>query len=185
MEGFWISSAIHAIKALSYVYDLLTFPVYLILQRPWEKRKASRRIKARPISKNDNQITYRSVDSPKAMHIMLEREKIDTLEKMFLLIVKQHGDKKCLGTRQILAEEDEPQPNGRVFKKVRHHVPERHPEGHPALLLKIAIKMKREFFNSVRMAEKLQFLISMKTSHSKIDRERTMCSSRPRYLAPS
>jgi len=119
MEGFWVSSAIHAIKALSYVYDLLTFPVYLILQRPWEKRKASRRIKARPISKSDGQITYRSVDSPASMHIMLEREKVDTLEKVLLWVVKMHGDKRCLGTRQILAEEDEPQPNGRVFKKVK------------------------------------------------------------------
>ncbi|XP_011881696.1 PREDICTED: long-chain-fatty-acid--CoA ligase 4 isoform X1 [Vollenhovia emeryi] len=119
MEGFWIYGAIHAIKALSYVYDLLTFPVYLILQRPWEKRKASRRIKARPISKDDNQITYRSVDSPKPMHVMLEREKVDTLEKVLLWVVKMHGDKRCLGTRQILAEEDEPQPNGRIFKKYK------------------------------------------------------------------
>ncbi|XP_012235085.1 fatty acid CoA ligase Acsl3 isoform X1 [Linepithema humile] len=119
MENFWISGAIHAIKALSYVYDLLTFPVYLILQRPWEKRKASRRIKARPISKDESQVTYRSVDSPGLMHIMLEREKIDTLEKVLLWVVKMHGEKRCLGTRQILAEEDEPQPNGRVFKKYK------------------------------------------------------------------
>ncbi|XP_050460499.1 fatty acid CoA ligase Acsl3 isoform X6 [Cataglyphis hispanica] len=119
MEGFWISGAIHAIKALSYVYDLLTFPMYLILQRPWEKRKASRRIKARPIAKDNYQVTYRSVDSPGPMHIMLEREKVDTLEKVLLWVIKMHGDKRCLGTRQILAEEDEPQPNGRIFKKYK------------------------------------------------------------------
>lgn len=119
MEGFWINGAIHAIKALSYVYDLLTFPVYLILQRPWEKRKASRRIKARVLSKDDTTITYRSVDSPGPMHTALEREKIETLDKMFQWVVQMHTDKKCLGTRQILAEEDEIQPNGRVFKKYK------------------------------------------------------------------
>nr|XP_050860088.1 fatty acid CoA ligase Acsl3 isoform X1 [Vespula vulgaris] len=119
MESFWITSAINAIKALSYLYDLLTFPVYLILQRPWEKRKASRRIKARPISKSENSITYRSVDSPGPMHIKLEREKICTLEKVLLWVSKIHGEKKCLGTRQILAEEDEVQPNGRIFKKYK------------------------------------------------------------------
>lgn len=119
MEGFWICGAIHAIKALSYVYDLLTFPVYLILQRPWEKRKASRRIKARPISKDDTTITYRSVDSPGQKHVTLEREKVETLHKMLLWVVQMHSDKKCLGTRQILAEEDEVQPNGRVFKKYK------------------------------------------------------------------
>ncbi|XP_047361763.1 long-chain-fatty-acid--CoA ligase 4 isoform X1 [Vespa velutina] len=119
MESFWITSAINAIKALSYVYDLLTFPVYLILQRPWEKRKASRRIKARPISKGENSITYRSVDSPGPMHVKLEREKVCTLEAVLLWVSKIHGEKKCLGTRQILAEEDEVQPNGRIFKKYK------------------------------------------------------------------
>lgn len=119
MQGFWICGAIHAIKALSYVYDLLTFPVYLILQRPWEKRKASRRIKARPIAKDGNSITYRSVDSAGSMHVTLVREKIDTMEKMLLWVAKKHVDKRCLGTRQILAEEDEVQPNGRIFKKYK------------------------------------------------------------------
>jgi long-chain acyl-CoA synthetase len=42
---------------------------------------------------------------------------IDTLEKMFNFVTKIHQTKRCLGTRQILSEEDEMQPNGRVFKK--------------------------------------------------------------------
>ena len=120
MESFWVISAITAIKAISYVYDLLTFPVWLVLQRPWEKRKASRRIKARPIAKDEHNITYRSVDPPGEMRINLERENIDTLEKVMNWITKKHGDKKCVGTREILAEEDEVQPNGRIFKKVEH-----------------------------------------------------------------
>lgn len=119
MESFWVISAITAIKAISYVYDLLTFPVWLVLQRPWEKRKASRRIKARPIGKDEHSITYRSVDPPGEMRINLERENIDTLEKVMNWITKKHGDKKCVGTREILAEEDEVQPNGRIFKKYK------------------------------------------------------------------
>ncbi|XP_033209649.1 long-chain-fatty-acid--CoA ligase 3 isoform X2 [Belonocnema kinseyi] len=119
MDGFWIGVAIHAIKTLSYVYDVLTFPVYLILQRPWEKRKASRRIKAKPVSKSENSITYRSIDPPRAIHILLESQKIDTMEKMLKFVAAEHSDRKCLGTRQILADEDELQPNGRVFKKYK------------------------------------------------------------------
>lgn len=42
---------------------------------------------------------------------------IDTLEKMFTYVTKIHTTKRCLGTREILSEEDEVQPNGRVFKK--------------------------------------------------------------------
>ena len=40
------------------------------------------------------------------------------MEKVFRFAVRQHGQKPALGTREILAEEDEIQPNGRVFKKV-------------------------------------------------------------------
>lgn len=36
---------------------------------------------------------------------------------MLTFATKTHTTKKCLGTRQILSEEDEIQPNGRVFKK--------------------------------------------------------------------
>lgn len=45
--------------------------------------------------------------------------KIDTLEKMFKFVTKIHTTKKCLGTREILSEEDELQDNGRVFKKYK------------------------------------------------------------------
>lgn len=36
---------------------------------------------------------------------------------MLTYVAKIHTNKKCLGTREILSEEDEVQPNGRVFKK--------------------------------------------------------------------
>lgn len=45
MENVWVESAIGAIKALAFVCDIITYPVYLILQRPWEKKQLSRRVK--------------------------------------------------------------------------------------------------------------------------------------------
>ncbi|XP_011498582.1 PREDICTED: long-chain-fatty-acid--CoA ligase 4 [Ceratosolen solmsi marchali] len=119
MDNFWITGAVRAIKALSYVYDLFTFPVYLILQRPWEKRKASRRIKAKPVAKDEHSIVYRNVDPIGPMHTLMVRQQIDTLEAMLKWVAGVHGSKRCLGTRQILAEEDELQPNGRIFKKYK------------------------------------------------------------------
>lgn len=68
---------------------------------------------------DDTQVTYRNVDPPKEHHINMLKNEIDTLEKVFKYVVKIHTNKKCLGTRQILGEEDEVQPNGRVFKKYR------------------------------------------------------------------
>lgn len=118
MESFWITGAIQTIKALSYLYDLITFPVYLLFQRPWAKRKASRRIKAVPIYKDERSVIYRNVDGPGPMHTQLLKNKIETMEMLLKWVANAHKDKICLGTRQILAEEDERQPNGRVFKKV-------------------------------------------------------------------
>ena len=41
-----------------------------------------------------------------------------TLDDLMIRAVRIYGDKACLGTRELLREEDEMQPNGRVFKKV-------------------------------------------------------------------
>ena len=40
------------------------------------------------------------------------------MEKVFKKTAQQHGNKKALGTRKVIGEEDEVQENGRVFKKV-------------------------------------------------------------------
>lgn len=41
------------------------------------------------------------------------------MESMFRAATARWAQRPCLGTRTVLGEEDEPQPNGRVFKKVR------------------------------------------------------------------
>lgn len=40
------------------------------------------------------------------------------MEKMLRFVTLRYNKRNCLGTRKIVAEEDEIQPNGRVFKKV-------------------------------------------------------------------
>lgn len=42
MENFYLLSAFNT---LSFVYDIITYPVYLILQRPWNKKNKSKQIK--------------------------------------------------------------------------------------------------------------------------------------------
>jgi len=68
---------------------------------------------------DNTQITYRSVDAPGEVHVKMLQSNIDTLEKMFKYVTKIHATKRCLGTREILSEEDEVQANGRVFKKYK------------------------------------------------------------------
>ncbi|XP_039279984.1 long-chain-fatty-acid--CoA ligase 4 isoform X2 [Nilaparvata lugens] len=116
-NSVWIESALGAIKAFAFVCDIITYPVYLLLQRPWQKRQMSRRVKAKPVNIDGKSITFRSVQGPQTVHSKMLANGIDTMEKMLLYVVEQFKKKRCLGTREILAEEDEIQPNGRVFKK--------------------------------------------------------------------
>lgn len=37
--------AMGAIKCLAFACDILTFPLYLVLQKPWKRRVLSKRIK--------------------------------------------------------------------------------------------------------------------------------------------
>ena len=71
------------------------------------------------MTNGDDFILYRSVTESSEVHARFLQDKIDTMEKVFRFAVRQHGQKTALGTREILAEEDEMQPNGRVFKKVQ------------------------------------------------------------------
>jgi long-chain acyl-CoA synthetase len=53
------------------------------------------------------------------MHLKMIQGNIDTLEKMLKYMSQAHTTNPCLGTREILGEEDEIQENGRVFKKYK------------------------------------------------------------------
>lgn len=117
MDNFWVKGAISAIKAIAFVCDIITLPVYLVLQKPWEKRQEARRVKAKVINSDENSVTYRTSEPPREVHVKMLQANIDTLEKMFNHVARVHSTKRCLGTRQILSEEDEVQPNGRIFKK--------------------------------------------------------------------
>lgn len=66
---------------------------------------------------DDKTVTYRTTQPPREIHVKMLQNNIDTLEKMFNYVAKVHTTRNCLGTREYLSEEDELQPNGRVFKK--------------------------------------------------------------------
>lgn len=61
---------------------------------------------------------YRAINSQKQLVSELH-DGMGTLDKVFEYAVKRFPRRDCLGTREVLSEEDEVQPNGKVFKKVR------------------------------------------------------------------
>ncbi|CAB3230315.1 unnamed protein product [Arctia plantaginis] len=116
-ESWWVSAVLRTIRAVALVFDVITFPIHLILQRPWRKRALSRRIKARVIQTTQNSITVQSVSSPSDLHLRLVRDGVTSMESMLRAAASRWAQRPCLGTRTVHGEEDEPQPNGRVFKK--------------------------------------------------------------------
>lgn len=75
-------------------------------------------LQAKAVYKDENSIVIRAVAEPSPTHVWLVREGVDTMDRMLRTVAKEHNQRRCLGTRQILNEEDEVQPNGRIFKKV-------------------------------------------------------------------
>lgn len=63
---------------------------------------------------------YRAVSSSKRLASVL-RPGVNTLDKIFAYASTQFPYRDCLGTREVISEEDERQSNGKVFKKVRSH----------------------------------------------------------------
>jgi len=104
-------------KFLLYFYTIVTWPIYWLIQQPWKVRAKHNQQRAVPLMQGDDFITYRSVAEVNDVHVRFIQDKIDTMEKVFRFAVRQHGQKSAVGTREILAEEDEMQPNGRIFKK--------------------------------------------------------------------
>ncbi|XP_074864152.1 long-chain-fatty-acid--CoA ligase 4 isoform X2 [Carettochelys insculpta] len=76
----------------------------------------AKRLKAKPISDNPGS-PYRAVTHLESL-ATIDIPGADTLDKLFDHGVTKFGKKDCLGTREILSEENERQPNGKVFKKL-------------------------------------------------------------------
>lgn len=45
MNNLWIQCVIKALSYVGVFYDIITFPVYFLIQRPWVRRNRSQRIK--------------------------------------------------------------------------------------------------------------------------------------------
>jgi long-chain acyl-CoA synthetase len=107
---------IGALRVITLIYDIISLPFYAVLQAPWAKKRDNKETKSQPIS-HDGGVTYRGLAAISPMHVELEKGKHDTLDKIFTFAIKKNGAKKCLGTREVIDEEDEMQENGRMFKK--------------------------------------------------------------------
>ncbi|XP_005998252.1 long-chain-fatty-acid--CoA ligase 4 isoform X1 [Latimeria chalumnae] len=104
------------VYVLMFVYTILTFIPWYFLTNAKKKKAMAKRIKAKPISEEPGS-PYRSVDHFNSL-ATIGIPGADTLDKLLDQAVVKFGKKDCLGTREFLSEENEVQPNGKVFKKL-------------------------------------------------------------------
>ncbi|XP_028271779.1 long-chain-fatty-acid--CoA ligase 4 [Parambassis ranga] len=104
------------IHLLIWLYSVLSFLPWYYITDAGQRKTLSKRIKARSTS-GCPEGPYRSVDHFESLATEDFPGK-NTLDKLFLHAVQRFGDADCLGTRDVLSEENEIQPSGKVFKKL-------------------------------------------------------------------
>ncbi|MEQ2212412.1 Long-chain-fatty-acid--CoA ligase 4, partial [Xenoophorus captivus] len=104
------------IRLLTWLYSLISFLPWYFITGAGQKQSQSMRMKARSTT-GSAEGPYRSVDHFDSLATEDFPGK-DTLDKLFKHAVQRFGPADCLGTREVLSNENEVQPNGKVFKKL-------------------------------------------------------------------
>ena len=117
------STLLTIIKFIIKVYDLLTSWLYTLWSSSGAKVRnftRTRAVPTSPIREGDTQVTYEPVEPKQKSPIIEEFETsgIKTMDDVFRWSVDRYGVRKFLGTRDVLGEDDEVQPNGRMFAKL-------------------------------------------------------------------
>jgi len=116
------SAMLGLIKAIVTLWGLLTNWAYRMMNNSTAIVKRFSKVRAKvsvPIKEGDTEATFIPVPGHKTEFISdFEAAKCNTMAQVWDWSVKRYPDKKLLGTRDILGEEDEVQANGKMFKKL-------------------------------------------------------------------
>lgn len=112
-DSIGVSLALGVIKSVVCVYDVLTLPVYFLLQKPWETTRASAEAKSKSRSPDDPYSPWMRIGSPPDHDCF----KAQTINELVSMTIGKYKNRKCFGHRECLGEEDETQPDGKVFRK--------------------------------------------------------------------
>ena len=96
-------------KTLVLLYDVLTLPLFLLLQRPWLVLQRASRIKAQLVRRDDPYSPWVRIGSPTSECDILFQD-VHNLGDFYRKVMKHHSKNKCYGYREVFAEEEEKQP---------------------------------------------------------------------------
>lgn len=113
-ENLGTQIAIGLIKTVVCIYDVITFPIYFLVQQPWEEWKKAHKIYAHQMRDDD----------PYSPVVKIVDQKpnpfagLTTMDDVFKFALKRYPNKALFGRRDISGEKEETQKDGKVFKKL-------------------------------------------------------------------
>ncbi len=102
------------IKFLVILYDVITYPIYYLIQKPSKVLERANKVRARREKSDDLYSPWVGIRLPPENYLL----ECKTIPEAQQKSIQLNGrDRQSLGLRQILAEEEEKQPNGKTLKK--------------------------------------------------------------------
>ena len=95
------------IRILVLGYDVFTFPIYFMYQKPWIAYMAGRRKRATEIARSESSITIMPEIKTTPNLDRFKAANIKTMDECFRYAVNRFSNKQMIGTREIFGEEDE------------------------------------------------------------------------------
>lgn len=112
LSKFSATIGLELVKSVVRVYDVATLPIYALAQRPWAAKPPA--FKARPEAPTNPYSPWVRTGNPPD-HLWYQAK---TISELFSLTCKKYSAKKAFGYREVFGEEEEKQPDGKVFKKL-------------------------------------------------------------------
>ena len=115
VDSIWINLVFGMIYIICFVLDILTYPVYFIIQKPWRQGYPNDYKRAMLVesfsSSSHNEVHYKSNGKTyyNKINLCTEMEEmgVDTIEKMFNFLCSRYQNKPCIGTREIISINDD------------------------------------------------------------------------------
>ena len=113
------SLIIEIIKAVVFLWDFITYPIYEVIYKRSERKKWGKEPNTKCLSQftSDSQMVFESSEKTSKFYSKFIQTQSKTIGEAWNWAVKTYTCKPALGTREILKEEDEIQKSGKVFKK--------------------------------------------------------------------
>lgn len=103
------------VKALILVYDIVTLPIYWLLQQPWKAKRASEVVQAKREVSGDRSSPL--VDATRQLNPESMAHQSQSVNDIFKKASIKFKDVRCVGIREVMMEEQEEQDDGSIVTK--------------------------------------------------------------------